>query len=536
MNRSILILFCSFLLLSMLALVRFDVAEQEKETQVRPETLTEAPKQDVMDVLKGSLEHERLAREQLEERLRQTQASLETNQNALQVREQQLQQTEQKLARQEEEARHVATDLLAVQKKLEITRGDLTKTQQEYEANQKKKAELQRQYTSTQASLETLTRQMESTQSRLEEVQNRYKSSLQEIVTLQKQLESVQLEARVNEQLVGELERHLSERLGDASVPQQGGQQLDRRQKAEGGERQNLAGQLLAVAPERGATPEQLGVNRPDKEVVRQTNALIQGRAGGPAENLSAQADRPSKSAEVGQAAPAPLAVLFGQCTSNRIQSNIQTARSGLFGKTVEKNVTIPTVLFSDGKQVYTVYHLRDTPFEFSASGTEWERVSATLQHGMVSQALTKLGFLDRDPRILLAPVTDQQATQLQCKVFRVSQDLAKVNEAVLVGASENYAGECGFQMDTQIPGYLHLQRERLGRVLGKFVPSRGDLVFSKAGEIIGIMVNNEYCLVLDQLKTARTITLGNKVPKQLTAAYFSQMHFQMEDLPFRLR
>ncbi len=43
----------------------------------------------------------------------------------------------------------------------------------------------------------------------------------------------------------------------------------------------------------------------------------------------------------------------------------------------------------------------------------------------------------------------------------------------------------------------MKLDNRIVARLFGEIAPKRGDLVFSKTGEIIGIMVNNDYCAVL---------------------------------------
>jgi len=92
-------------------------------------------------------------------------------------------------------------------------------------------------------------------------------------------------------------------------------------------------------------------------------------------------------------------------------------------------------------------------------------------------------------------PVTQAEAGQLGGKVYRISSDPYKFQDAVLIGADEGYYGECDFQIDLSTPSYLKLDRNLLKGLFGKFNPSRGDLVFSRTGELLGIMVNNIYCL-----------------------------------------
>lgn len=537
MNKSILILISNFLLLSLLALAWFDETEAETPARTGAGITAEAvasPEQEMINALKSSLEQERQAGQRLDELLRHTQSSLQTNQATLVEREQQIHQTEKKLTRQEEEGRQLAAAQTLLQEKLDLSRKELAKLQQENEGHQKKVTALQRLQTTMQANLDTLERRYASAQTELADVQNRYKSSVQEIDALQQKLALAETEARVNEQLLEELEQELRQRIQGTGARPQTVAPRDPQQKTASAEKQKGPAQVQPAEIERQPARQQPDAIPKTLEISRQEKAVIREPATKPVENASLPAT--PAGALKAEAQPSLPSTIFSEFTSNQLQSVFLASRSGLFGKAVEKSATVPTILFSDGKQTYVVHHVRETPFEFTADGTEWERMTVTLQRGKAVQPLTTLGFLDQDPRILIAPVTDQQAAQMQCRIYPVAKELLQSGQAIIVRPKENQYGECFFQSDAQSSGYMRLQREGSGRLSGKSVPSSGDLVFSKTGDVIGIMVNSEFCLVFDRLKTTRTIALGNKVPKQLTAAYLSQMYFQLEDLPSRLR
>ena len=48
--------------------------------------------------------------------------------------------------------------------------------------------------------------------------------------------------------------------------------------------------------------------------------------------------------------------------------------------------------------------------------------------------------------------------------------------------------------------------------LFGKFNPSRGDLVFSKTGELLGVMANSTYCVMLQNFDSMATIRFGQDV------------------------
>jgi hypothetical protein len=76
------------------------------------------------------------------------------------------------------------------------------------------------------------------------------------------------------------------------------------------------------------------------------------------------------------------------------------------------------------------------------------------------------------------------------------------------------------------------MQRERFSFFSGKFVPSPGDLVLSKTGEVLGVMANKEYCMLLNDLTASRFIQTGPISPGPL----LTRMHEQIMRLPNKLQ
>ena len=108
--------------------------------------------------------------------------------------------------------------------------------------------------------------------------------------------------------------------------------------------------------------------------------------------------------------------------------------------------------------------------------------------------------------------------------------------DAVVVGANEGYYGECKFQIEPTLPQYVRLDRSFVRGLFGKFNPSRGDLVLTKTGELLGIMANSEYCVVLNRVTPSRTIRLGNDVSDQQTGQMLSQLSDRVFQMPQRLK
>jgi hypothetical protein len=72
--------------------------------------------------------------------------------------------------------------------------------------------------------------------------------------------------------------------------------------------------------------------------------------------------------------------------------------------------------------------------------------------------------------------------------------------------------------------------------LFGKFNPSRGDLVFSKNNELLGVMANGTYCLRIQGPDTAATFRFGPNVRDQNTGDTLARLYMRVFNLPTRLQ
>ena len=96
--------------------------------------------------------------------------------------------------------------------------------------------------------------------------------------------------------------------------------------------------------------------------------------------------------------------------------------------------------------------------------------------------------------------------------------------------------GEVPFKLDAQTPQYVRMDNRLIKHLTGDFTPSSGDLVFSKTGELIGIMVTSDYCAVIDNFLAAKTIKTGANTLDQHTGAIMSSLYGRLLRLPSRLQ
>ena len=127
-------------------------------------------------------------------------------------------------------------------------------------------------------------------------------------------------------------------------------------------------------------------------------------------------------------------------------------------------------------------------------------------------------------------------AGRLGAKVYRTSSDPFKFQDAVIVSAQGDYYGECKFQIDVKTPSYVKLDRSFLKGLFGKFNPSRGDLVFSRTGDLLGIMANNSFCMVIRKFDPVGAFQLGQNMRTQYLADALSRNYVTISHFPAELQ
>ena len=133
-------------------------------------------------------------------------------------------------------------------------------------------------------------------------------------------------------------------------------------------------------------------------------------------------------------------------------------------------------------------------------------------------------------------PVDPQQATAIGSKVYDLAADPFKFPEVVLISNGGAGYGEVSFRLDPTLPHYVRVDNHLMKRLFGDFSPSRGDIVLSKTGELLGIMANNDYCVILNDFAPARSLRTGDAVKEQHTGAIFEDFLGRLHRLPFKLQ
>jgi hypothetical protein len=348
-----------------------------------------------------------------------------------------------------------------------------------------------------QTDSQKLTAQLVDTQKAQADLNLKYQSETEEnalsrsqLAQLQRELEDKKAEAERQKQALTTLEQ----------------QQADARKQIEGltvavavsqREKEQLAAQATQLE-------SQVQTERTERVKVEQaTNQLAEG-VGQLAQNSG------ELTKEIRDNRPISSNVLFNDFLANRVETSFTASRKGLFGVTTKEKES-KTVFTTDGKQVYALLEVEDTPFSLREIGSDWEHIAVRFDRPPDYKSTgSQIEFLQIDPRVVVVPVDAQQVAALGAKVYPLAADPLKFPEALLISGGGKGYGELGFKLDAAHPGYVRVDNRLFKRLFGDFATSRGDLVFSKTGELLGIMVNSDYCVLLGDFTPMSTIPTGD--------------------------
>jgi hypothetical protein len=140
-NKSLLIIICDFLLISVLALVEFK--PDIEVAGVDPQALRQQAAEEMLELLQLSLDHENAQRREVEDSLGQTREQLEQTQSALQETSTSLEQVSTTLDRTEAEKAALADSLDSTRVSLQLTLEEKSRLAQSLQQNEARQRQLQ---------------------------------------------------------------------------------------------------------------------------------------------------------------------------------------------------------------------------------------------------------------------------------------------------------------------------------------------------------------------------------------------------------
>ncbi|MDP0498958.1 MAG: hypothetical protein Q7P63_02555 [Verrucomicrobiota bacterium JB022] len=454
MNKSLLVMICDFLLISILALVRFDdPPEDEPAPQAQAQAAAQqGQEQDMVEVLRMSLEEEEARRQALAQNLEQREAQL-------QEREQALQQTSEELTMTREERERLA------------------------------------------AERERLAQEREQLASSVEQLEQTRAEREQELQRQQEQARQLQAELKAQQDALAE-SRAAAERLAQA--------QAEAEQRA-----QLLQTNLQVSQTESRILRENLDSARAEVETARVQAEQAADRAERLSTNVAQLAQTQQQSTQqiqkqIEEAQPINQNEIFKRFEANRVRLAFSFQRPQLLGGWSSETSQAPAVLVQDASgQTYALVEASMTPFD-PTTLDNLRAVRAQMRIGDRTLSITEIGFLREDPRVISIALPDRFVQAAEKTPFMLAREPLRFPQAVLVGQQQDRYGEVGFRVSSGANDYINLDSRVLSRLFGDFAPVRGDFVFAKTGHLMGVMVSNGQGVVLQSLESQAYLPLGD--------------------------
>jgi len=485
MNKTLLLILCDFLLLTLLSLVNWEKDEEtenvpaveEGEQSISAMAMME---QDLLDTLKASLDEERVAQERFQQESEKARDELASANKTLEEREASIDNLQDDLSASQERESMLADEKKAL------------------EADAKRASESIVQLETRYDSLEEKARQTEA-QARL--LQAELNSKLEQLKDKEVALEKEQLAKQAAEA-----------RAQDLNVQVKVAEEQKRMLE------ENVASLKVQVVEE------------------REERQQLQVRTSQMAEGITQLAERSQDlTEEFRSSQPINANELFAKFSLNRIVTTF-TSNRYYRGQTLEDDESAVTILVSDGAAIYALTHLNSTPLGLSKSSLGYRQVDAELVRGDQRMVPETLEFLALDPRIAATPISKEEAESLGSEVFYAALEPFKWSDAILVDEKGKYYGEVEFKLTVNTPGYVRMQNKVFSRIFGDFSPTQGDLVFSKTGEFLGLMVDSRYCVLVNNLLGDEQLPLGQRFENDEFKAVISSLRNRYGSLPEELQ
>ncbi len=550
MNKPLLIVICDFMLISFLSLISGVDLDTEAAAAPVPKEPAEAEEdpvlgaRDVVDLLEMALSEEQELQDSLKQERDQYRDQLSSARSLLQDREEVLEATQSALETAQGDLEATRNDVESLQDNLEEARTLLDDREAMVRGMEEERSRLEEDYQSTQRDLAQL--------------QEEYQGVIDETRQLEDALEDTSKQAAISQVQLETISQELNVRRKEATQMQQRMAQLEEQRMASEKEKQQLALDLRESRTQAVLAREHWEIARADVEsaradvewargevvearnevkVARTEKHEIMQRSEEVAAQVAELAVRSEEfQEEVRTNRPITANSIFNEVQNNSVDSEFTVKKKGgLLGERT-RDVSCRSVLATYGGSHFILHHIDDTPLTLDAQNRVVSMRGA-VRRGGIAYSIGQIGALSQDPRILAIPVDQEAAQGLGCKIYQVSADPYRFEEAVLVTYRNKKFGEVSFKVDPEHPGYVKMDRPIFSGLLGQFAPSRGDLVFSKTGELLGMMANNKYCLVFGGISFQEsTFACGQDYSEGEAERVLARMRSRYESLPFALR
>ena len=519
MSRSLLLVVCDFLLLSILALARFDVPEgaiiaKDSQKVVSKEVIErisdgenyddvvaelEATNETLLENLSSDKDALVAEKEELEAQILERQKELADKEKEIASRDQVIAGNEEAIARAQEEA------------------SELAKQREEIA---KKREELLQSNAASKKELELLAKNLEEAKKKQDELAALKASKEKEAESAKIELAATIEKAKAGEKAAEEAKALLMEekKRSDALVASTTkiDQKIDSLNQGLAGVGQDLkvVGEGLAGVGDKISTvTKEVSSVKEDVSGVKATVAEVSEEVSGVGSKVETIKKEVEQTAAVqkenfeklNERQKQSLNEIYTKYDNNKVNLSFEFLHKGGFlGAERKEKFSMDSIILADGSFAYTLIHSQESPFRLQPRSRSLLTVKGQITSAKLDKPIEirEIAFMD-DPRIIIIPLyinPQDLAKNSDIEIFSAPQNPYLFSEAVIIDSKERRFGQTNFIRDEKDSRYIKVEHESFAFLTGKFDPAKSDLVFSQKGELLGIMVNNNYAFHVKNL------------------------------------
>ena len=510
MSKSIMIVICDFLLLSLLSLANFE-KPAEDPLKKPDEALIQQNFADsqMLDLLKMSLDNEREKRLALSSDLQKISQAAEANR---------VQAEEQKrvIAAREKELKSMAQTKLELEKERAKILEQSQALQVRVKASEERNAALQQEIISAAAKLD------KSAQERL--ALEKELGNMREVDSTTKlKLMSVQEELKQNKE-------HL-ERLRAES------ESLKNENKAIEIEKQALSTKLEVATTKTKIYEENIkryetlvDIEKTEKEKIREHAENL---AAGVSELASSQKEITK---EVRELRPQTSSEIFAKLKQKFISVKFEYTKRGLLGSSanVLEIRALPIVI---NDRTWLLFSAVDTILPPSIHRYfPPETLKVSVEGKTAKFSAPRIFAVMEDPKLLAIPLPKEFCDAEKMNPLEIASNTYAYPECVVVDPEKFYYGQVPFRADFRNDSYAQLDVGLFEPIFGTFAPSEGDFVISRNGEFLGIMSNGSVAYITRMMTPIKSLKLGTAFSPKSCAEFVGTTSARLKMMPLSLR
>jgi hypothetical protein len=532
MNRSLLLVVCDFLLLSILALARFDVPKdaviaQDDQKVVSKEVVERISDGENYDDVVAELE---ATNETLLENLSSDKDDLVEQKLKLEA---EIAQRQKELEQKEAEIASKDAVIQGNEKALDQAKKEAAALAAQREEIARKREELLQSNAASKKELELLAKNLEQAKKKSEELaelksekEKEAEAARLELAASVERAKAQEMAAAEAKALLIEEKKRSDELLASTAKIDQKIDTLNKGLDGVGQDIKTVGEGLVGVGEKISNVSEDVssvkeGVSKVEKDV--QESVEVQ------KENFRKLNERQTRSVNE----------IFTRYEQNKVTLEFTyTYKTGILQTDREEKFSVDTILMVDGKFVYALVHAKDSPFRVENSPRKLVAVTGQITGAKLKTPLLvkEIAFMD-DPRILIVPLyaNPQDLTKSGIELFQAPSNPFLFDDAVVVDVKDNRFGQTKCLRDEQDGRYIEVDENHFAFLTGAFNPGKGDLVFSQKAELLGIMVNGDFAFHVKNLGSriqggSRTL-LGSSFQADKTNALLRDMNKNLSGL-----